>query len=347
MLVTGEGGSGKSTLLNAITSTFKTRGVSHLLAKTAMSGVAASLVGGSTLHWFVGLPSRSIPQSDIWPDNANKKIKERRKNNLCGLEWLAIDEAGMCTLDLLTLLSQVAGKSRIDNGTADSTVPFGGLNILLMGDFHQFPPVGNSNAALYCSPPARNTAVVGKSIYLQFNTVIDLNHQKRITDTVWNGVLQKVRVGNCSREDLDEIRKLILTNPGCRDTDFTQKPWADALLVTPRNSVRSAWNRASLRKHCANSGQVLYICDAEDTVGSERSPPNMLPESDCSGYDVGRNKETPSSNRDRDWNVGDGDVQRCNRGRFGKRFSRNDRGYCFGSQGNQEIFAWTMTGSSG
>ena len=101
----------------------------------------------------------------------------------------AIDEMGMCTLDLLTLLSQVAGKVRVDDGKADATIPFGGLNIILLGDFHQFPPVGAPNAALYCPPVARNTATVGKAIYSQFETVIDLVQQWRIEDKEWMDIL--------------------------------------------------------------------------------------------------------------------------------------------------------------
>jgi GTPase SAR1 family protein len=110
MIVIGPGGTGKSTLLNAITTTFEKNNAQHLLKKTTMSGVTASLVGGMTLHWLTGLPARSVPQSDIWPDNSGKDIKEHRILNLLLPLWIAIDEAGMCTVDMIILLSQVAGK---------------------------------------------------------------------------------------------------------------------------------------------------------------------------------------------------------------------------------------------
>jgi hypothetical protein len=239
MMVTGQGGTGKSTLLNAITTTFEKVNAHHLLGKTALSGVAASLVGGTTLHWFGGLPLCVTPQSDIWPDNPSKHIRERRNTNLQPILWLAIDEMGMCTLDLLTLLSQVAGKARVDDGRADATVPFGGLNVIMMGDFHQFPPVGASNAALYCPPVARNTATVGKAIYLQFETVIDLVQQWRITDKEWMNILARSRDGECTKQDIHEIRKLIITNPECDVPDFDSEPWNTATLVTPRNCVRT------------------------------------------------------------------------------------------------------------
>src|ERR1700677_3126207 len=75
MIVIGPGGTGKLTLLNTITTTFEELNAQHLLKKTAMSGVAASLVGGTTLNWLAGLPARSVPQSDIWLDNSGKDIK--------------------------------------------------------------------------------------------------------------------------------------------------------------------------------------------------------------------------------------------------------------------------------
>jgi hypothetical protein len=68
MNIIGQGGTGKSTLLNAISTSFAQRGVSHLLAKTALSGVAASLIGGTTLHWWAGLPVRKHPKRDNWMD---------------------------------------------------------------------------------------------------------------------------------------------------------------------------------------------------------------------------------------------------------------------------------------
>jgi len=105
---------------------------------------------------------------------------------------------------------------------------------------------------------------------MQFETVINLCQQMRMTDETWIGILQRAREGDCSELDIQEIRKLILTNPNCDVPDFDNPPWNNAVLVTPRNSVRAAWNRAALRKHCAKTGNILYIVDAEDTVGDNR-----------------------------------------------------------------------------
>jgi PIF1-like helicase len=270
MIIIGQAGTGKSTLLNTITQTFEKLDASHLLAKTAMTGVAASLIGGTTLHLFAGLPVTVTPQSDIWPDNSNKCIKQHRDKNLGTPLWIAINEAGMCTLDLLTLISHVTGKARVNDSSANSTVPFGGLNIILIADFHQFPPVGGQNVALYWNPTSRNTATVGKAIYLQFETVIILRQQWRMVDQGWIEILQRCREGDCSAEDLEEIRKLVITHPQCKLPDFICDPSNNAILITPRNCVHAAWNRACLQKHCKHTGNLLYVFDAEDTTGPER-----------------------------------------------------------------------------
>lgn len=58
------GDTGKSTLLNIITKTFEQRGVGHQLAKTAISGKAATVVGGMTLHWCGGVPVMKTLKGD-------------------------------------------------------------------------------------------------------------------------------------------------------------------------------------------------------------------------------------------------------------------------------------------
>ena len=46
-------------------------------------------------------------------------------------------------------------------------------------------------------------------------------------------------------------------------------------MVTPRNSMRSMWNSAALTKHCQKTGEILYVCDAEDMVGKDHLRPDM------------------------------------------------------------------------
>ena len=180
----------------------------------------------------------------------------------------------MLTTDLLTLTSQVTGFVKTGNGRANATVPFGGMNIILLGDFHQFPPVANSCASLHVSPSISfketTTQVMGRNIYMQFETVVTLTEQMRIMDNVWRQILERSRMGDCTKDDLQEIRKLVLTNNMCNVLDFNQIPWDDVILITPCNIMRWKWNAVALQQYCRKSQNMLYICQVEDVVGKER-----------------------------------------------------------------------------
>lgn len=131
VVVYGQGGTGKLAMLNAISKTFDDLGASALLAKTATSGVAATLIGGQTLHSWAALPTRT-PSSDKWITHPSKEIDKRQKENL-GVLWLTIDEMSMLTTPLLAYLSKATGIVRTRMNSVEPSMAFGGLNIILIG----------------------------------------------------------------------------------------------------------------------------------------------------------------------------------------------------------------------
>jgi len=268
MIVIGQGGVGKSTLINAVTDAFEEQGAKNLLAKTATTGVAASIIGGTTLHWWGGLPIHT-PSSEKWFERAGKAIADRRIANILSKRYLIVDEASMLTTDLITMTSQVTGQIHADNGMTDATIPFGGMNVII-GDFHQFPPVAKTTSTVYNDTNKRMTAKIGRAIYLQFDTVVILQQQMRISDIGWMEILSRLREGECTEEDIKAIRQLVMTNGNCDIPDFSSPPWSEATLVTPRHSVRTAWNKAALHRHCMKTGHIRYVCTAEDTKGRDR-----------------------------------------------------------------------------
>ena len=150
----------------------------------------------------------------------------------------------------MTLTSQVIGFVKMGIGTADSTLPFGGINIILLGDFHQFPPVANTFGSLYSTPShskiETSTRKIGHNIYSQFQTVITLKQQMRITDKIWSDILEQSRTGDCIKSNLEEIRKLVLTNPACSIPNFNDAPWDNVVLITPWNIMHQKWNGVAL-----------------------------------------------------------------------------------------------------
>lgn len=269
MQLHGQGGMGKTKLIQAITDLFHREGCSDQLAKTALSGVAACQIGGSTLHSWATIPAgQGLPHSDAWVSRPSPATAQCREVNMHNKFMLIVDEKSMMTLDFLWLLSQVVSAYHAKAGlpVAVVTLPFGGLTVLIAGDFHQFPPVSNINRALYSQFPNTSCSQLSKNIYEQFITVVTQHQQMRIVDPVWDQLLQCARVGECTSIDLDEIRHLLLFNNKCSCPDFSIPPWDDVILITPRNSIQIRWNIRAVIKHSISSSSMLYLCPAEDSA---------------------------------------------------------------------------------
>ena len=183
---------------------------------------------------------------------------------------MIVDEVSMEDKTTAYCLSEIIGKSRALEEKGRLNEPFGSMHIIQSGDFHQFPPVGNPTGALYVDKDDKR-ALLGREIFLQFDKVVILHQQNRIKDETWTNILSRLRVGECNESDLNEIRKLVLTNPDCDVPDFSKAPWDQAILVTPHHSVRKLWNEHAIAKHCIKTGNQRYIVPAEDTsqVGTE------------------------------------------------------------------------------
>jgi hypothetical protein len=146
--------------------------------------------------------------------------------------------------------------------------------VILVGDFHQFPPVARKQSApLYwpCNPAKdKPEDMLGRQIYEKFTTVVRLTEQVRTTDPVWQDLLQHVRHGSCRGNHLQILRDLIITSPKCPPTDFNQEPWNDAVLVTPRHGVRRQWNEAAVAAECSRRRIQLFHVTACDTIGGKQ-----------------------------------------------------------------------------
>jgi hypothetical protein len=144
---------------------------------------------------------------------------------------------------------------------------FGGINVVLCGDLHQFPPVAkNRQEFLFTPTKAKDSqqCQLGRTQYEEFKTVVVLKEQKRITDPVWHEMLTNLRNGQMQKEDVEMLRELIVG--GSLNDKFDVEPWSNACLVTPRHAVHIVWNKLCARKWCRKSGRQLFICPAQDTV---------------------------------------------------------------------------------
>ena len=282
MILYGEGGTGKSRVIQTITESFAARGVGHMLIKAAYTGVAASLISGKTTHVIAGL---SLGCKRGVTDASKKKLQDFWRE----VQYLIIDEYSMLSKTFLATLSRnisigMEGAKGFRTGHS-----FGGLNVILCGDLHQFPPVACSRREALYYPLDTNDSMdaqVGRQTYDEFSTVVILKEQIRISDPTWRDFLEHLRYGRVESRHLDMLRTLLLkrgitggkpphspndlnAQPPTSNlpmVDFSTQPWADAALITPRHAVRTQWNEAASQKRCSETGQRLFICPALDTI---------------------------------------------------------------------------------
>ncbi|KAF8594055.1 hypothetical protein BDV93DRAFT_425186, partial [Ceratobasidium sp. AG-I] len=99
MQIQGEGGTGKSTVIKAITELFASLGISHKLVRSAPTGIAASLIEGSTLHTLCHI---AIGRKAT---DASLTTKQARRKTWKDVEYLIIDEISMVSRQFLSEIS--------------------------------------------------------------------------------------------------------------------------------------------------------------------------------------------------------------------------------------------------
>ncbi len=227
VLLTGKAGTGKSTLVRQFLS--KTQKKVIVLAST---GVAAIQIGGQTIHSFFGFPPRKMRPSDPecgpWKDfhPTGKLVKQ--------LDALIIDEVSMVRPDLLDAISE-----KLKNHLK-SDLPFGGLQMILVGDMFQLAPVSKEEDDDWIPglPPLKSY----KSPYF-FSAdafkeggfrLVELEVIYRQSDELFIDLLQHIRMGYTPALILDRLRS-------------RHRPDAEeGILLTTTNAIADAENNKRL-----------------------------------------------------------------------------------------------------
>ena len=119
---------------------------------------------------------------------------------------------------------------------------FGGVNIIILGNFHQFPLMAHSiyDALFYPNNSEMDSSLsmIGRTIYKEFTIVVILKEQKRITDTVWHNFLQHLHTSSVKKHHIDMLQRLIVEKSLNMMVDFSQALWETVSLVTPQHVVR-------------------------------------------------------------------------------------------------------------
>ena len=155
MIVCGTAGSGKTYLISAVKQVLGTQCV-----VTATTGIAAFSINCETLYSAAQLPMREY--RELQGDSL-----QRLHFRLKGKSFLIVDEMSLIGHKMLLLDNQLSA------GTGKADIPFGGMSVILMGDFGQLPPVGDR--PMYVSGNGSVVSDHCHSLYLMFQSVIILD----------------------------------------------------------------------------------------------------------------------------------------------------------------------------
>lgn len=248
---TGSAGTGKSVLMRSIITQLKAkyRREPDRLAITASTGLAACVIEGTTLHSWAGIGLGKEPAPELV-----KKIKRNAKTRA---KWsrtkvLIIDEISMVDGELFDKLEQVARIVR-NNGR-----PFGGIQLVITGDFFQLPPVPEKNqVAKFAFDAATWSTCIQHTILL--------THVFRQKDPVFANMLNEMRLGQLSPASIKEFQKL------SRPLTFTDDVDATELFPT-RGEVDMANNTRMQRL----SGQVMTYQATDSGVAEVNARAKIL-----------------------------------------------------------------------
>lgn len=184
VFLTGKAGTGKTTFLRTLRERTPKRMV--VLAPT---GVAAINAQGQTIHSFFQLPFGPIVPGMTFKERSTyNKMSKEKKSLIKTLDLLVIDEISMVRCDVLDAVDQELRKHR------DKNKPFGGVQLLLIGDLQQLAPVAQEKEWQLLSPYYTTPYFFGSKALQQVQYVtIELKHIYRQQDAAFIDILGKIR----------------------------------------------------------------------------------------------------------------------------------------------------------
>jgi ATP-dependent DNA helicase PIF1 len=195
VFLTGEPGSGKTYVLNEYIQYLRSHGISPAI--TASTGIAATHIGGMTIHSWSGIGIyESLQDSDIRRIAAKPKILKRIEK----CEVLIIDEVSMLSAKTLDMVDLVCKKIK------GSPLAFGGIQVIVSGDFFQLPPINK-----YGTNPEqlKQFAFLGSAWQESQFAVCYLSEQYRQDDSNFLDVLTAIRSGSLEDYHIEYIQERI------------------------------------------------------------------------------------------------------------------------------------------
>lgn len=205
LFLTGKAGTGKTTFLRELK-----RNSPKRMVVVAPTGIAAINAGGVTMHSFFQLPfAPFVPDTKFMSAQAFHKFGKEKIHIIRSLDLLVIDEISMVRADLLDAVDAVLRQYR------DRYKPFGGVQLLMIGDLQQLAPVVKEGDWQILSPYYDTSFFFGSRALKEAEYVtIELKQVYRQSDTAFVNLLNKIRESRADEQVLAELNKRYL--PGFR-----------------------------------------------------------------------------------------------------------------------------------
>ena len=193
VFLTGKAGTGKTTFLRRL----KERSPKRMVV-VAPTGVAAINAGGVTIHSFFQFPlAPYIPNTSFRGSDEKYRFSKEEKNIIRTLDLLVIDEISMVRADLLDQIDAVLRLHK------DKNRPFGGVQLLMIGDLSQLAPVVKESEwamlrEYYATPYFFGSLALQQTQHV----TIELSHVYRQTDHTFINILNEVRENRLTAESL-------------------------------------------------------------------------------------------------------------------------------------------------
>lgn len=280
VFLTGKAGTGKTTFLRNLRSSSSKR-----IVVLAPTGVAAVNAGGMTIHSFfqlafgLHLPGYEMMQKE-GKGVGQKKFNKHKIKLIKSMDLLVIDEISMVRADLLDVIDAQLRKYK------DKHKPFGGTQLLMIGDLHQLPPIVNASEEelikmYYPSPYFFDSQVLQATPYVR----VELKHIYRQQEADFISILNKIRTLQLDEEVFTSLRKRF--NP-----QFEDAKNEGYITLATHNHIAKTINDTRIGK--LKTPLVRYHARVEGNF-----PPSNYPNEEVLTLKVGAqvmfNKNDPSS----------------------------------------------------
>jgi tRNA uridine 5-carbamoylmethylation protein Kti12 len=231
IFLTGKAGTGKTTFLHNLKKTLPKR-----MAIVAPTGVAAINAGGVTIHSFFQLPFGPHIPGSISSSASIHKFNRERINLIKSLDLLVIDEISMVRADMLDAIDEVLRRYK------DRTRPFGGVQLLMIGDLHQLSPVIKDEDWNVLKPYYDTVYFFSSRSLLQTKPVrIELTHIYRQSDTDFIALLNRIRENKLDAETLETLNERFVP-------DFKPADDEGYITLTTHNATAQQINAVKLQE---------------------------------------------------------------------------------------------------